>query len=594
MKKDDKKIKNPKKNEDKVKNKSPNKEDKKESPKKNEDKIKNKSPKKDDKKLSPKKEDKKENKKKDDKKENKNKEDKKENKNKEDKKENKNKEDKKEKPKKEDELIPDRPELERIKSQKINLFCPPETLPSYPRTLFFLYNPNLNENYPIRTKGKITPYEIISKKYMMVYKTFSDSSICLKEVMRHNNLIRSKLFEDTNLIWKIVVVNEMIPLIKTLNKYQRYNHFPFTWEISRKDYLYTHYKIMQSKFPKDFNYIPQSFILPRDKELVTLLFKDYEFEADKLFLIRPFGSSKGKEVKFFTNIENLPKSCIITHYISNPHLIDNTKYNLRFYVLVTGFCPLKIYLYKEGFANFASQKYNFDINEKGLNNKNIHITKHLDNINQKDEENDSSSSSSSSSNSESKYSKNEDNEFGKVICLSELKKWFKERKLHFSKIKRKIRDIIIKTFISIADKGIQQIKEININSGNLFELFGVDIILDNKLRPWLLEINLNPNLNCSSFIEDKIKSKLITDTLNIIGLIPYSHDGKYRIYDKEVKYKDNIEEAINETLHEFERPCGDFKRIFPLIENIDVYSKYIENPGEENLALWDNIQKKNK
>ena len=589
MKKDDKKNKTSKKNEDKVKNKSPKKEDKKED-KKKEDKKEDK--KKDDKKENKKKEDKKEDKKKDDKKENKKKDDKKEDKKKDDKKEDKKKDDKKENPKKEDELIPDRPELEKIKSQKINLFCPPENMSPYPRTLFFINNPNFNDNNPIRTRGKITSYEIISKKYMMVYKTYRDTSICLKEVMRHNNLIRSKLFEDTNLIWKIIVSQEMVPFIKHLNKYQRYNHFPFTWELSRKDYLYTHYKIMQNKFPKDFNYIPQSFILPRDKELITLLFKDYNLEIDNLFLIRPFGSSKGKEVQFFTNIENLPKSCILTHYISNPHLIDNTKYNLRFYVLVTGFCPLKIYFYKEGFANFASQKYSFDLNEKGLNNKKIHITKHLDN-NEK-EENDSDSSSSDSSNSKSKYTKSEDNDIGKIICFSELKKWFKERKLHFSKIKRKIKDIIIKTFLSIADKGIQQLKEININSGNLFELFGVDIILDYKLRPWLLEITLNPNLNCTSFIEEKIKSKLITDTLNIIGLIPYSHDGKYKIYDKEDKYKDNIEEAINETLHELERPCGDFKRIFPLIENIDLYSKYLENPGEENLALWDVIHKKNK
>ena len=545
MKKDDKKKKNSKKNENEVKNNNPNQQDKKQNPKKEE------------------------------------------------KKENKTKEDKKQNPKKEEELIPDRPELEKIKSQKINLFCPPENLPSHPRTLFFIYDPKLNDNNQIRTKGKIIPYEIISKKYMMVYKTFRDTSFCIKEVMRYNNLIRTKLFEDTNLIWKIVVTEEMIPLIKTLNKYQRYNHFPFTWELSRKDYLYTHYRIMQTKFPKDFNYIPQSFILPRDKELVSLLFKDYQFDIDKLYLIRPFGSSKGKKVGFFTNIENLPKTSIITHYISNPHLINDTKYNLRFYVLVTGFCPLKMYFYKEGFANFASQKYDFDLNEEGLNNKKIHITKHLENINKNEEENESDSSSDSSS-SESKSSQSQYNDLGRVICLSELKKWFKERNLHFSKIKRKIKDIIIKSFISIADKGIQQLKEINISSGNLFELFGVDILLDNKLHPWLLEINLNPNLNCPSFIEHKIKSKLITDTLNIIGLIPYSHDGKYKIYDKEIKFKDNIEEMINETLHEFERPCGDFKRIFPLIENIDVYSKYLENPGEENLALWNVIQKKNK
>ncbi len=491
-----------------------------------------------------------------------------------------------------DVILPERPELKNRKIQKLKFLCPPSNLPYHPNTLFFYYDPKLNKNP--QTKLKIIDYEIKERKFMVLYKAYQNLPLCLSEPMKYNNIIRTKLFDNTNIIWKLLKQDKMFPLLKELNKYQKYNHFPITWQLSRKDNLYNNYKKLQIKFPNDFKYMPETFVLPKDKEIFTLQVQNYELNKNNIWLLKPVASSRGRGIRILTNFNDIPEKTIITHYISNPHLIDNTKYNLRFYVLVTGFCPLKIYLYKEGFANFASQKYNFDINEKGLNNKNIHITKHLDNINQKDEENDSSSSSSSSSNSESKYSKNEDNEFGKVICLSELKKWFKERKLHFSKIKRKIRDIIIKTFISIADKGIQQIKEININSGNLFELFGVDIILDNKLRPWLLEINLNPNLNCSSFIEDKIKSKLITDTLNIIGLIPYSHDGKYKIYDKEDKYKDNIEEAINETLHEFERPCGDFKRIFPLIENIDLYSKYLENPGEENLALWDVIHKKNK
>ena len=38
--------------------------------------------------------------------------------------------------------------------------------------------------------------------------------------------------------------------------------------------------------------------------------------------------------------------------------------------------------------------------------------------------------------------------------------------------------------------------------------------------------------------------------------------------------------------YEFERPTGGFHRLFPLKNNIEYYSKFIENPGEENLALW--------
>ena len=55
----------------------------------------------------------------------------------------------------------------------------------------------------------------------------------------------------------------------------------------------------------------------------------------------------------------LPKSrpLIVQRYLAKPHLINNTKYDLRIYVLVTSMCPLKIYLYDEGLARFASNQY---------------------------------------------------------------------------------------------------------------------------------------------------------------------------------------------------------------------------------------------
>jgi len=44
-------------------------------------------------------------------------------------------------------------------------------------------------------------------------------------------------------------------------------------------------------------------------------------------------------------------------------------------------------------------------------------------------------------------------------------------------------------------------------------------------------------------------------------------------------------EILQYSLEEFSR-SGLFERIFPLKSNIDNYSKFIENPGIENLILW--------
>jgi len=56
----------------------------------------------------------------------------------------------------------------------------------------------------------------------------------------------------------------------------------------------------------------------------------------------------------------------------NPHLISGYKYDLRVYVLVTSFNPLKVFIYTDGLVRFATEKYTVD--PKNINQKFIHLT----------------------------------------------------------------------------------------------------------------------------------------------------------------------------------------------------------------------------
>ena len=55
-----------------------------------------------------------------------------------------------------------------------------------------------------------------------------------------------------------------------------------------------------------------------------------------------------------------------------------------------------------------------------------------------------------------------------------------------------------------------------------FELYGFDILVDNKLKPWLLEVNISPSLSSSSPLDKKIKTVLIADKLKkrLLGMGP--------------------------------------------------------------------------
>ena len=59
-------------------------------------------------------------------------------------------------------------------------------------------------------------------------------------------------------------------------------------------------------------------------------------------------------------------------------------------------------------------------------------------------------------------------------------------------------------------------------------------LLDDKLRPHLLEINISPSLSSSSPLDKKIKTTLICDTLNLIGITPYDRKN----YENDKDYDD--------------------------------------------------------
>merc|ERR1719478_1371043 len=68
-------------------------------------------------------------------------------------------------------------------------------------------------------------------------------------------------------------------------------------------------------------------------------------------------------------------------------------------------------------------------------------------------------------------------------------------------------------------------------SQTCFEIYGFDVMLDEKLKPWLLEVNVSPSLSSSSPLDKRIKTQLVADVLTLVGFRPFD----YKVVDREVK-----------------------------------------------------------
>ena len=56
------------------------------------------------------------------------------------------------------------------------------------------------------------------------------------------------------------------------------------------------------------------------------------------------------------------------------------------------------------------------------------------------------------------------------------------------------------------------------NNRQCFQILGFDIMLDKKLKPWLLEINESPSFNDDTEVDKEVKTGLIHDTFKLLDL----------------------------------------------------------------------------
>ena len=488
-------------------------------------------------------------------------------------------------------------ELNFYKNQTLKLLKnPPSCKPGTPRTIFFQVPPNIFEpwiNYTNITKlidelkeiNKDVQYDNITfgeneRKYFVTYQTPEDYYLrsCVTKVLNYTGLIRSfsNLYPH-NLLLKVVdfKTSKEIGIIPELQKMYTYANFEI---VSNKYLEYGFYNTYRYSFPNDFDYMPETYAYPEQKDLILKKFENYTLEEGNLWLIKPKTLSLGIGIHIFHNLSDVPDEYIITKYIEKPHLINNLKYDFRIYVIITGLSPLKIYVYKEGIIRFATEEYSLDFNK--IDEAFIFLTNVAHNIKNKEKY---------------KISMDPDTDEGSKWSLQVYHNYCKKNGIDFNKIWDQIKDISIKSILTSKDYFLDKIKRIGTKDKNYFKLLGFDFLLDQNFKLHLLEINSRPSLLMNEINDLKLKPQLVADILNIVGISPFSHDYRdnFKAYDDDLENEQigENQEGVEGALCEFGRPRGKFELIFPVKEKTNYYKQFYKANIEADEILWEILEK---
>ena len=174
---------------------------------------------------------------------------------------------------------------------------------------------------------------------------------------------------------------------------------------------------------------------------------------------------------------------VVQRYIDNPYLVGGKKFDLRLYVVVTSYSPLNVWIYRSGFARFTNARYNSDVSD--ITNNFMHLT----NV------------------AIQKTAEDYDKRTGGKWDLRRLK-------LHMiSQFGQETTDAVFWEMQMIIIRSLLSAQGVMINDKHCFELYGYDIMIDDTLKPWLIEVNASPSLSANTQEDYVMKCEMLNDVL---------------------------------------------------------------------------------
>ncbi|XP_045194164.2 probable tubulin polyglutamylase TTLL9 isoform X3 [Mercenaria mercenaria] len=294
-----------------------------------------------------------------------------------------------------------------------------------------------------------------------------------------------------------------------LQEHQKILHFRNHYELTRKNLMVKNLKRLRKQTEREmgkkeaesFDFFPTTYELPSEYHIFV---EEFKKNPGIIWIMKPAAKSQGRGIFLFRKLKDItdwkkgeyqpltdpnrevPETYVVQRYIENPYLIGGRKFDIRVYVLVVSYNPLKVWLYRSGFARFSNSRFSLDSIEDAY----VHLT----NV------------------AVQKTAPDYDPDKGCKWATQQLRQYLTAK--HSADAARKV----FQGIDNIIIKSLQSVQKIIINDKHCFEMYGYDVLLDSKLKPWLIEINASPSLTASGKDDYDLKYGVLNDVLNVLDL----------------------------------------------------------------------------
>jgi hypothetical protein len=324
------------------------------------------------------------------------------------------------------------------------------------------------------------------------------------------------------------------------------------------------------------------WILPHQfNDMITEVKERFQ---DTRFILKPTDRGEGNGIIVMDSYRKLAdwksefpdnEEVVVQTYLNDPMLIKERKWDMRTYILITSIHPLRIYMYRDGLVRFASTKYDKDAKDGGKK------TAFLTNTSVNKKTGQSVEDLTWPYPQVYEYLKKHDNIDPDVL---------------WKRIERAVTQVIMSSESAFLKK-FKTLRN-DYTCANCYQLLGVDVIVDAKIVPRIIEVNGEPSMQLSGEVNshyDHTKKSMTHDLVKILFTTEsYANELTALLYELELdgwnigymgmggcSTSDDIclRSIDLQYLLDFvkeDHNMGGFRRLYPTAEG-EIYTRYLQH-----------------